>query len=143
MRRARDDERAHLLAHHRIGHRDARRLGDAGMGDEQRFDLLRRDVLAAADDDVLQPVDDREVLAVVHREVAGAEPAVVDERVGVERRVEVADEHLGPAREQLARRAGATSASVSGSTMRSSAAPISAPVGRRVAFGIVAERGRS
>ena len=69
------------------------------MGHEQRFDLLRGDVLAAADDDVLEPVDDRQILAVEHGEIAGAEPTAVDERVGVELRVEVTDEHLGAARQ--------------------------------------------
>ena len=140
---ARDHERADLLAHDRVGHRDARGFGDVGMGHEQRLDLLGGDVLAAADDDVLQPVDDREVLAVVHREVAGAEPAAVDERVGVERGVEVADEHLGTAGEQLARR---RRAATSSERLRVDDAQLGRAdqraVGGGVAFGVVAERDR-
>ena len=62
-----------------------------------------RDVLAAADHDVFQAVDDGEVAVGVGREVAGAEPAVGRERRVVERGVEVAGAHLGAARPELSR----------------------------------------
>ena len=126
------------------GMRDARGLGDVGMRDEQRLDLLGRDVLAAADDDVLQPVDDREVLAVVHREVAGAEPAAVDERVGVER-ARRGSRRTSRVRGRAARpaRRAATSASVCRVDDAQLGRADQRAVGGGVAFGVVAERGRS
>jgi hypothetical protein len=67
------------------------------VGEEEVLDLLGRDVLALADDHVLEPAGDRDVAAGVDRaQVAGAEPAVVVEGVGVERRVEVALVTCGP-----------------------------------------------
>ena len=56
-----------------------------GMLVEVVLDLLGRDVLALADDDVLQPTGDRQHVALVeHAEIAGAEEAVVVEGLGVE-----------------------------------------------------------
>ena len=77
------DERARVLAEPRVGRGDDRDLGDAGHAQQQLLDLARADVLAAADDDVLLAVGDREVaVGVEHADVAGREPAV-----GVERRL--------------------------------------------------------
>ena len=51
-------------------------LLDVGMGLEHALHLGGRDVLAAADDDVLDAADDREpAVGVDGGEVAGAEPA--------------------------------------------------------------------
>ena len=43
-----------------VGQPDHRHLGDAGMADEDVLDLLGRDVLAVADDDVLGPAGDHQ-----------------------------------------------------------------------------------
>ena len=74
-----------------------------GMRVEHVFDFLGRDVLALADDDVLDAAgdDDRAVL-VEARHVAGVQPAVVGERVGVERAVDVAAHHLRALHHELA-----------------------------------------
>ncbi len=98
-----DDERGDPLAHEFVGIADRDRVAHVGMRFELVLDLGGRDVLAAPDDDVLQAADDREPAVVVERrEVAGAEPAVGVERVGVVRGIEIADAHLGPAHAQLA-----------------------------------------
>ena len=69
---AHTDHGAHLLADALVGDADDRGLGDVGMLVERGLDLGGVDVLAAADDDVLQPVDDVEVALVVEAaEVAG------------------------------------------------------------------------
>src|SRR5262249_57498801 len=73
------------------------------MGSEQVLDLARADVLALADDDVLRATRDAEVaLGVERSQVAGAEPAVAGEGLGVERSVEIAEEALRTAGEDLA-----------------------------------------
>jgi hypothetical protein len=73
------------------------------MGDEQVLDFLGRDVLPAADDDVLQPVGDRQVpVGVEPSDVSGPEPAAGQERRGVQRGVGVAGEELRAATEDLA-----------------------------------------
>ena len=70
-------ERAAALAEARIGRADDRDLGDAGHAQQLLLDLDRAHVLAAADDDVLLAVGDREEAVVVeHTDVAGHEPAV-------------------------------------------------------------------
>ena len=79
-------------------------LDDVGVAGEDVLDLLRRDVLAAADDDVLGPAGHDEVV-VVHplREIAGAEIAFVVEGVPLVLRISVTDQHLGAAGVDLAR----------------------------------------
>src|SRR5262245_8331485 len=73
------------------------------MGSEQVLDLARADVLALADDDVLRATRDAEVaLGVERSQIAGAEPAVAGEGLGVERPVEIAEEALRTAGEDLA-----------------------------------------
>ena len=52
---------ADLLAEALVRDADDRGLGDVGVLVQRGLDLGRVDVLAAADDDVLQPVDDVEV----------------------------------------------------------------------------------
>ena len=97
------DEAAAVLAEAHVGRGDDRDLGDAGHAQQQLLDLERADVLAAADDDVLLAVDDREVAVVVeHADVAGREPAVGVERLGGDRGIGVAGEQVGPAAVDLA-----------------------------------------
>ena len=87
---------------------DDRRLGDVGVLVERSLDLGGVDVLAAADDDVLQPVDHVQVAVVVEpAEIAGVEPAVGEGLGGLLRQVEVpADDRraLQPDLADLARR---------------------------------------
>src|ERR1700738_4238036 len=50
---------------------------------EELLDLARIDVLAAADDHVLDPPNDADVAVLVHRgEVAGVHPALLVDRLG-------------------------------------------------------------
>ena len=100
---AQNHDGAHLLAVARVRHRDDRQVLHGRMGGEHALDLLRRDVLAAADDDVLAPVGDGEVAAPSRRPmspVRNQPPAANACRV--ERGVGVADEDLGTAHEDLA-----------------------------------------
>ncbi|HET8607657.1 MAG TPA: hypothetical protein VFL66_11605 [Gaiellaceae bacterium] len=71
---------------------------------QRLLDLAREDVVAAADDQLLQPVDEVEVaVAVEAADVAGAQPAVRGERRGARGRVlPVARDHRGPAELHLA-----------------------------------------
>ena len=97
-------ERAAVLTEARVGRGDDRDLGDARHPEEQLLDLGRADVLAAADDDVLLAVDDREEPVVVdHADVAGLEPAVGVERSRRQRGVGVPDEAVGALAPDLAR----------------------------------------
>ncbi len=100
--RGRDDHRARPFARPRVGHPDDRHLGDVRMADEQVLDFLGRDVLAVADDDVLRSTGDDEAVAVPAAEIPGAEVAVVVEGVGLVLGVQIADQHLGAARADLA-----------------------------------------
>ena len=69
------DDLAPLL----VGEADDGDLGDGGMAVEDLLDLGGEEILAAADDHVLEPADDAAVAALVHRrEVARAQPAVGD-----------------------------------------------------------------
>src|SRR5688572_10028700 len=60
-----DDHGAATLAAHGIGHADDRHLTHGRVLEEQVFELLRADVLALADDDVLQPADYLEIAIAV------------------------------------------------------------------------------
>jgi hypothetical protein len=72
-------------------------------GSKDVLDLLRADVLARADDDVLLPSRDDEVAAVhAAPEIAHAEVAVVVEGAVVVLGMQVPDELLRPADEDLA-----------------------------------------
>ena len=76
------DRGAHLLAELVVRHADDGRLLDRRVLVEHLLDLARVDVVAAADDQVLLAVDDEEVAVLVHLgHVAGAEPAVVGDRL--------------------------------------------------------------
>src|SRR5258705_1070724 len=68
---------ADVFAVQRIGDAENRGFGDAGMSDEYFFDMLRRDLLAAAVDLVLDATLHHDAtVAVDHTEVAGAKPAI-------------------------------------------------------------------
>ena len=86
-----------------VGLADGRDVGHRRVQGEQVFDLLRGDVLAAADDHVLLAVGDRQVaVGVEPPDVAGAEPTAGEERVGIERRIAVTDEQFGAEADDLA-----------------------------------------
>src|SRR5207237_7810968 len=101
--RAQRNVGAGLLAEHRIGHRHDRRLLYLRMRIEQRLDVRRIELHAAAIDDVLAAPGDGVVAPALLGEIAGAEPAI-----GAERRASrlavlvVAAERERPAHLQLA-----------------------------------------
>ena len=65
----------------RIGNADRRRLEHRRMPQQRFVDLARRDVLAALDDQLLQPAGDEvEAVGVAIAEVAGREPAAGTQR---------------------------------------------------------------
>ena len=90
--RGRADDGAHFLAPEPVRDPDDGGLGDARVAGQDGFDLARVDVLAAADDHLLDPARDAAVAALVHgAEVAGVQPAArVDRRAGGLRVAEVA-----------------------------------------------------
>src|SRR5699024_7245178 len=74
---------------------------------DDRLDLLRVEVLTAADDHVLDPVDDGEVAVLVEgSDVAGVEPSVDDRLGGLLGPVEIAAHDGGAGDEDLAGFAG-------------------------------------
>ena len=82
----RHDERDGHLAAVVVGDAEHRDVGDLRVRVEHVLDFLGRDVLALADDDVLEAAgDDDGAVLVEARQVAGVEEAVGGERVGVER----------------------------------------------------------
>ena len=100
---ARDDHRDRALAGARIGHADDRDFRDPRMAGEQVLDLLGADVLAVADDDVLDPPGDDQMIAIEQPPlIPGAvEPGLV-ERGGLVLGVDVTDQHLRPRRTDFA-----------------------------------------
>ena len=120
-RRARDDERLDLLAEHRVGHADHRRLGDGGMLAERLLDQRRRHVLAAAADDVALAVDEVEPAVGVERaEIAGVEPAVAQCLGGLLGIAEVLGHAVRRADDDLARHRRAAAAALVVDDARSS-----------------------
>ena len=110
-----EHDRAAAFAHHRVREPDDRDLGDVGVRVQDVLDLLGRDVLALADDDVLQPPGDRhEAVGVDPAEVSRPEEAVRVERLRVAVGVQVpgADHHAAGA--DLAHLVGAADAPVVG-----------------------------
>src|SRR5438477_13204913 len=86
-----DDQGLDRLAPLLVGDADDADLGHGRMREHPVLDLDRRDVLAAADDDVLLAVGDSEVALVVEGPtVAGVEPAVDDGLAGLLRLLPVA-----------------------------------------------------
>ena len=62
----------------RVGHADDASLEDSGMMIQGLFHFLRRDVGAAANDDLLDaPFEPEETVRIAPDQVAGAQPAVV------------------------------------------------------------------
>src|SRR3546814_20744526 len=77
------------------------------MRKQQRLDFLRRDILAAANDDILLAVGDEQIaLGIEPADVAGAVPAARQEGARIERGVELTEKKLRPARGELARGTG-------------------------------------
>ena len=100
---ARHDDRADALAHHPFLDPDDGDVGDGGVLVEHRLHLHAVDVLAAADHDVLQPVDDvQEPLGVDVADVAGVEPSVAERRLRRDLVVPVARHDLRRAHADLA-----------------------------------------
>jgi hypothetical protein len=97
-------ERLGQLARLDVGDADDGDVGHARVGHEERLELGRRDLEALELDELLHPVDDREVAVLVEAtDVAGVEPAVLVDRVGRGLGVaQVALHDLGPTDEQLA-----------------------------------------
>src|SRR5579871_1100705 len=92
---------AHPFTGPPVGQADDRHVGHRGVGEQEVLDLLGGDVLAVADDDVLEPSGDaHEPLVVDHAEVAGPEPPVGDGG-RVQGRVDVAHHHLWCTRLEL------------------------------------------
>ena len=73
-----NDDSHDLFAVFPAGHADDLHVLDLGVGIEEVLDLLGVDVLAAADDHVLNPPGDAEIAVFIHaRHVARMEPAVL------------------------------------------------------------------
>src|SRR4029079_7186385 len=109
-----DDPGAHLLAVFRIGDAEDLRVLDAGMAQQVLLDLARVDVLAAADQHVLDAADDvRVAVGVDRREVAAVHPAGgVDRLARALVVLPVAAHHRVATRAQLARVADGDDAAV-------------------------------
>ena len=96
-RRHEHDHRGTTLAQEIVGQTDDGDVRDRRVLVEDVLDLLGGDVLAFANDDVLEPAGDREEPVVVEpAEVTGAKPSLVVERVGVACLVEIATTDLWP-----------------------------------------------
>src|SRR5947207_2813642 len=83
----------------------AARMRHLRMGVEDLLDLARKELLAAAIDDLLAPPDDLDIALVIDiaAEIAAAEPAVGGEGLGIGGRIVVVTEmHARPARRDLA-----------------------------------------
>ena len=100
---AQHDRGGDVLAQHVMRNRECDRLQDRGVIHQRLVDLARRDFLAAAIDDLLQPPRQGEVaLRIDDALIAGAEPSV-DEGLGVGLRVVlIAAGHAVAANDHLA-----------------------------------------
>ena len=101
----RHDERLRHLAGRLVGAGDHRGVGDRGVGEQDRLQFGRGDLVALVLDQLLEPVDDREpAVRVGNAEVAGVQPPLGVDRL---RRglgpVEVALHDERPAHADLAR----------------------------------------
>src|ERR1700754_257020 len=94
-RPGRADEGHRDFSPHPIGHADHRRVRNPGVPAQQFLDLARINILAAADNHVLEPAEDAAIARLVHRaEVTGVQPAVAIDRAGGRLRVvEIALHH--------------------------------------------------
>jgi hypothetical protein len=72
------------------------------VGGQHIFDLEGRNILCVADDRVFDTAGDTDIAAGIDQpQIAGAQPAFLIERVGVECRVRIAEEALGSLEPQL------------------------------------------
>ena len=98
------DPGADLLAVLRVGDAEDLHLRDLGVAEQELLDLARIDVLATADQHVLDAADDVAVALGIDRgQVAGVHPAVDDCRRGALGIVPVAEHHAVALGAQLAR----------------------------------------
>src|SRR5882672_3235896 len=73
------DRGADIFAEPRMRQGEGRRLTDRGMAEQRLLDVVRRDLLAAAIDDLLGAADDpQEAVIVDGAKVAGGQPAVLE-----------------------------------------------------------------
>ncbi|MCY1413979.1 hypothetical protein D9M71_294170 [compost metagenome] len=80
---ARHHEELHRLAGLVVGHADGRAAGHLGMRHDHVLDLVRVDVEAGHDDQVLLAVDDAYIaIRVDHRDIAGLQPALGIQHLG-------------------------------------------------------------
>ncbi len=94
MRRDNHD-RTHTFAGAGIRHPDDRDVGNGGMGDQRILDLEGRDVLRVANHRVFEAASDAHIsVGVDPTRIAGPEPTVIVERVGVQTRVHITGETL-------------------------------------------------
>src|SRR5271165_1734396 len=100
---AQDDRRGDVFAQHVMRNRERNRLQDRGVIHQRLVNLARRDFLAAAIDDLLQPPRQGEVaLRIDDALIAGAEPSV-DEGLRIRLRVVlIAAGHAVAANDHLA-----------------------------------------
>ena len=100
---AQHDEGLRRLAAIGIGHADDRRLEHGRVFVERFLEDPRIDVVAAAEDDVLDAVDQEQVAVLVQvADVPGAQGAVAEDGLGVGRAAPIAGHHLGAADADLA-----------------------------------------
>lgn len=93
---------ADAFAGARVGDPDDGDVGDGGMGRERILDLEGGDVLRVADDRVFGATGDADVAVRIDQaEIACAQPPVVVESLGVQRRIGVTEETLGALESQL------------------------------------------
>ncbi|OJU35201.1 MAG: hypothetical protein BGN94_17355 [Rhizobiales bacterium 68-8] len=96
------DRGGHLLAQRRMRQREGGGFRDVRMLGQKQVDLGRRDLLAAAVDDVLKPAgEEEEAVGVEIALVAGAQPVAAEE-VAARGLVLVAGHDVGPADQHLA-----------------------------------------
>jgi hypothetical protein len=99
------DERLRSLAPEVVGHRDHGAFQHRRMGDDRLLDLDAGDVLAAGVDDVLPAVAQLDVtVRMPDGEVAGVEPAAVEDLARGRLVLEVAAHHVVAPHDDLAHR---------------------------------------
>src|SRR5271166_1440232 len=97
------DEQHRLFAVDRVRPADDRGFGDLRPLVDHRFDLAGVDVLPAADDHVLRPVDQHQVTVLIEApDVPGVQPAIDDRVGGLLGPVQIAAHHVGALDQNLA-----------------------------------------